>query len=160
MNRSSNCGTLTVVSVLITNLTTRPATTELSTLLEAGVPIGTNLSIVQFGAVHVAHRIAGTLAGRVLDKAKAARRLPDSIQTDHHAIDLAALGEQLVDLLFGRVERQVAHVQGGRLEQHSGLFVFGALGVGGEARKERTVNGMKNRTLSTRNCNLIRLQSN
>lgn len=108
-------------------MTARSATAELSALLEAGVPVGTNLSIVQFGAVHVSHRIASALSGRVLDKAKAARRLPDPIQTDHHPVDLAALGEELVDLLLGRVERQVANVQGGRLEQHSGLFIFGAL---------------------------------
>lgn len=118
---------LTVVSVLITNLTARSTAAKLSALLETSIPIGTNLSIVQFGAIHVSHRIASALSGRVFDEAKAARRFPDTIQTDHHALNFAALGEELVDLLLGRVERQIAHVQGGRFEQHSGLFFFGAL---------------------------------
>lgn len=138
-----NLRTLTVVSVLVTHLTARSTTTELSALLEAGVPVGTDLSVVQFGAVHVAHRIAGALSGRVLDEAEAARCLLDAVQTDDHSLDLTALGEELVDLLLGRVERQVANVQGGRLEQRSRLFIFGALEFSSGGEGERAMSRMK-----------------
>ena len=127
MNTLPKCRTLTVVPVLITNLTAGSTAAELSALLKASVPIGTDLSIVQFGAVHVAHRISSALSGRVLDEAEATWRFLNTVQADDHPVDLAALREQLVDLLLGRVERQVAYIQGGGLEQYSGLFFFGAL---------------------------------
>ena len=48
----------------------------------------------------------------VLDEAEAARRLVKPVQAHDQPLDLAALGEELVDLLLGREERQVADVEG------------------------------------------------
>jgi hypothetical protein len=48
----------------------------------------------------------------VLDEAKPAGGLIKPVETHDEALDLAALGEELVDLLFGRVEREVPDVEG------------------------------------------------
>ena len=77
----------------------------LSTLRKALVEIGTNYALVELGASNVLHAVEGVLVSVVLDKAEAARRLLKAIETHDQALDLAALGEQLVDLLLGGVER-------------------------------------------------------
>ena len=50
--------------------------------------------------------------GVVLDEAKPARRLVEAVQAHDEALELAALGEEGVDLLFGGVEGQVTDVEG------------------------------------------------
>ena len=42
--------------------------------------------------------------GVVLDEAEAAGRLVEAVEAHDEALDLAALAEELVDLLFGCVE--------------------------------------------------------
>lgn len=48
----------------------------------------------------------------VLDEAKAAGRLVEAVEAHDEAFDAAAFGEELVDLLFGCVEGEVADVEG------------------------------------------------
>lgn len=62
----------------------------------------------------------------VLHEAEAAGRFVETVQAHDQALDAAAFAEELVDLLFGRVEGEVADVEGGRVLQ----FVHG-LGGGG-----------------------------
>lgn len=50
--------------------------------------------------------------GIVLHEAEPTRRLGEAVQTHHQTLDLAGLGEELVDLLFGCVEGEVADVEG------------------------------------------------
>ena len=56
----------------------------------------------------------------VLYETEAAGRLLEAVQTHDYALYLAAFAEELVDLLFGRVEGQVADVEGRGVEE----FVF------------------------------------
>lgn len=51
----------------------------------------------------------------VFDKAEAARCLLKPIQTHDKTLDLAALGEEFVNLLFCGVERQVPDIECGRV---------------------------------------------
>jgi len=53
----------------------------------------------------------------VLDEAEATRRLLEPVQTHDYALDLAAFAEELVDLLFGCVEGEVADVKRGCVEE-------------------------------------------
>lgn len=60
--------------------------------------------------------------GVVLDEAEAARGLLEAIKAHDEALDLAALAEELVDLLLGGVEGEVADVErGGVFELVFGL---------------------------------------
>lgn len=59
--------------------------------------------------------------GVVFDKAETAGGLLETVKTHDQALDLAALGEELVDLFFGRVEGEVADVEGSCVLE----FVFG-----------------------------------
>ena len=69
----------------------------------------------------------------VLDKAEAAGRLVEAVEAHDQALDAAALAEELVDLLFGRVEGEVADVEGcGVLELVDGFGGGGAV-AGGRA---------------------------
>lgn len=51
---------------------------------------------------------------RLLDKTESAGRLLVPVQSHDYAFDVTAFGEELVDLLFGREEGQVADVQRAR----------------------------------------------
>lgn len=101
-----------VRAVLVAHLPARLAAAVLASLHEASVPVRADDPVVQPRAVHEPHAVLRVLPGVVLDEAKAARRLLELVQTHDDALDVAALGEQLVDLSLGRVERQVAHVHG------------------------------------------------
>jgi hypothetical protein len=56
----------------------------------------------------------------VLYETEAARSFLETIEAHHETFDLAALGEQFMDLFFSGVERQVTNVEGGRILQ----FIF------------------------------------
>lgn len=73
----------------------------------------------------------------VFDEAEAAGRLLDLVQPHDDALDVAALGEELLDLLLGGVERQVAHVQRGGDLQELLLQLLATL------RAQRAVSGLK-----------------
>ena len=71
----------------------------------------------------------------VFDEAEAAGGLLEAIQAHDEALDLTTLGEELVDLLLGGVEGEVADVEGGGVGElvfdvwgrgASGVFVGGA----------------------------------
>ena len=64
--------------------------------------------------------------GVVLDEAEAAGGFGEAVETHDEAFELAAFGEEGVDLLFGGVEGEVADVEGCGV----GELVFG-LGGGG-----------------------------
>lgn len=49
--------------------------------------------------------------GVILDEAESAGRLVEPVEAHDEPLDFAALGEELVDLLLGRVEGEVADVQ-------------------------------------------------
>lgn len=64
----------------------------------------------------------------VLDEAEATGRLLEAVEAHDEALDLAALAEELVDLLLGGVEGEVADVEGcGVLELVFGFGRFGAV---------------------------------
>ena len=65
----------------------------------------------------------------VLDKAEAAGRLVEAVQAHDQALDAAAFAEELVDLLLGRVEGEVADVEGcGVLQLFHGVWGGGTVG--------------------------------
>lgn len=117
-----------VLSVLIPDLPTGPAPAVLPALLEARVQVGADDSLVELGAADVLHAVEGVLVGKVFDKAETAGCLVEAIQPHDQPFDLAALAEQLVDLLLGREEREVADVE--RRGVRQGVF-GGLLGLGG-----------------------------
>lgn len=70
----------------------------------------------------------------VLDEAEAAGGFVEAVQPHDEAFYSAALAEELVDLLFGRVEGEVADVEGcGVLELVDGFGGGGAVAGGGAA---------------------------
>lgn len=65
----------------------------------------------------------------VLDEAEAAGGFVEAVQAHDQALDAAALAEELVDLLLGRVEGEVADVERcGVLELVDGVGGGGAVG--------------------------------
>jgi hypothetical protein len=72
--------------------------------LEAGIEIGADDTLVELGSANIFHAIECFLVSVIFHKAEAARSLLESIQAHDQAFDLAALGEELVDLLLGGVE--------------------------------------------------------
>lgn len=118
-----------VCAVLVAHLPARLATSVLASLHKAGVPVRADDPVVQPRAVHEPHAVLRVLPGVVLDEAEATRRLLELVQAHDDALDVAALGKQLVDLAFGRVERQVAHVHGRGQPQQLVQFTPRALEV-------------------------------
>lgn len=118
---------IVVCSVFVSHLSARLPPTVLSSLNESRVPVHPYDAVVQPGAIYVSHRILGVFTQIVFDEAEAARRFLELVQTHHDASDVAAPGEQLVDLLLGGVKRKIAHVQGCGELQEFVLFVARSL---------------------------------
>lgn len=94
-----------VVAVLVADLAARLAAAVLAALLEARVQVGADDALVQLGATDVLEAVQRVLVRVVLDEAEAARRLVKAVQAHDQPLDLSALGEEVVDLLFCCVER-------------------------------------------------------
>lgn len=60
--------------------------------------------------------------GIIFDKAEAARSLLETIKAHYDTFDLAALGEQFMNLFLGCIEGEVAHIESGRILQ--GIFLL------------------------------------
>jgi hypothetical protein len=118
-------------SELVSDLTTRLPSAVLSAFLKARVKICSDDALVELCATDVLHAVEGVLMGVVFDEAEATGSLLESVKTHDKTLDIAApiinqhnllrtegevvLGEQLVNLLLGGVEGQVANVEGGRV---------------------------------------------
>jgi hypothetical protein len=94
-----------VFTVFVTHLAARLATTVLATLLETRVQVGTNDTLVEFGAANVFQTVKSILVCVVLNEAEPTGCLVEAIETHDEALDFAALCEKLVNLFFGCVER-------------------------------------------------------
>lgn len=103
--------------VFVSDLSAGPTSSILSTLREALVEIRPDDPLIQLGAADVLQAVQRVLVGVVFDEAEAARRLREPIEAHHEALDLAAGAEERVDLLLGRVEAEVAHVQRRRVRE-------------------------------------------
>ena len=79
-----------LLSILVSNLTTRLAPTVLSALHKARVKIRSNDSFVELRAPNVFHAVESILMGIVLDKAEAAGSLLKPIKPHDEASDLTA----------------------------------------------------------------------
>ena len=79
----------------------------------APVKVDAHVALVQTRAVQVLDALLRVAAAAILDEAEAARRLLVLVKAHYDAVQRPALAEQLVDLLLGCVERQVAHVHCG-----------------------------------------------
>ena len=93
----------------------------LPTLCESLVEIGADDALVQLGASNILHAVKSVLVSVVFDEAESARRLLKSVEAHDKALDLATLGKQLMYLLLGSVEGQVANIERGRVFE---LFVY------------------------------------
>jgi hypothetical protein len=111
--------------VLIAHLPTALAPSILPALRKALIQVGADDALVQLRAANVLHAVQRILVGVVLDEAESARRLLEAVEAHDQALDLAALGEELVDLLLGGVEGEVADVERGCVAQ----LVFGRGGA-------------------------------
>ena len=93
----------------------------LPTLCESLVEIGADDALVQLGASNILHAVKSVLVSVVFDEAESARRLLKAVEAHDKALDLATLGKQLMYLLLGSVEGQVANIERGRVFE---LFVY------------------------------------
>jgi hypothetical protein len=105
------------IPVLIPNLTTALSASILPALGKTLIQIRPNHALVQLCAANVLHAVQRILVGVILDEAEAAGRLLEAVEAHDEALDFAALAEQLVYLLFGGVEREVADVERGSVFQ-------------------------------------------
>ncbi|RUP46831.1 hypothetical protein BC936DRAFT_146473 [Jimgerdemannia flammicorona] len=101
---------IVLLPILVPHLPTAPTTTVLSTFPEAWIQICTDDTLVEFSAIDVLHTVESVGAVVVSSVWKPARRLLVPIQPHDDTLDLATFGEQLVDLLLGGVEGQVADI--------------------------------------------------
>lgn len=100
-------------AVLVAHLATGLTAAVLPALGEAFIEIGPDDTLIQLGAADVLHAVEGVLVSVVLDEAEAARCLLEAVEAHDQAFDLAAFAKQLVDLLLGGVEGQIADVERG-----------------------------------------------
>lgn len=104
-----------VVPKFVPDLAARSPPPKLPPVLEPGIKINPNESLVQ---LHPIQQLLGLqrLPPRLkLDKAESAGSLAMAIEPHDDAPDGPALGKELVDLLLGGVEGQVSDVEGARL---------------------------------------------
>lgn len=100
-----------IFPVLVPDLPTRLAATVLSSFLETRVQVRPDNALIQLAAPDIFHAVQRVLMGIVLHEAEAAGGLVEPVEAHHQALDLAALGEELVDLLFGCVKGAILFVQ-------------------------------------------------
>jgi hypothetical protein len=101
-----------LIPVLIPNLPTTLTPSILPALGKALVQIRADNALIELGAANVLHAVERVLVCVVLDKAEATGRLLEAVQPHDEALDLTAFAEELVYLLLGRVEGEVADVEG------------------------------------------------
>ena len=130
-----------LLAILIPDLPTALTAPILPALREALVKIAPDDPLVQLRAADVLHAVQRVLVRVVLDEAEAAGRLVEAVQAHDQALDAAAFAEELVDLLLGRVEGEVADVQ-----RRGVLQLFHGVGRG------RAVGGVAALALVLRTC--------
>jgi hypothetical protein len=119
------------VAVLVSDLPTRLSSPILATFGKTLIQIRTNDALVEFGAADIFHAVERVLVGVVLDEAETAWGFLEAVQAHHKSLDLTAsavfvsnfalaveveaeivsLAEELVNLLLGGVEGEVADVE-------------------------------------------------
>ena len=100
-----------LLAILIPHLPPTLPAPILPALRKPLVQIRPDDPLVQLGAADVQQTVQRVLMGVVLDEAEAAGGLVEAVEAHDEPLDLAAFGEELVDLLFRRVEGQVADVE-------------------------------------------------
>jgi len=101
-----------LLTILIPHLSSTLTPPVLPALRKALVQITANDALVQLRAANVFQAVQRILVGVVLHEAEAAGRLGEAVQAHDEALQLAAFGEERVDLLLGGVEGKVADVKG------------------------------------------------
>lgn len=118
-----------LLAILIPNLPSTLAATILPPLRKTLIKITADYALVQLRAADVLHAVQRVLMRVVLDKTEAAGRFVEAVQAHDQALDAAAFAKELVDLLLGRVEGEVADVEGcGVLQLFHGVWRGGAVG--------------------------------
>jgi hypothetical protein len=102
-----------LIPVFIPNLSSALASAILPALGESLIQIGSNNALIQLGAANVLHAVERILMGVVLDEAEAARCLLEAVKAHDEALDFPAFAEELVYLLLGGVEGEIADIEGG-----------------------------------------------
>lgn len=116
-------GWVVVLPVLISHLSSRFAATILPSLLEAGVPVCPDDTVIQPCAVNEAHRMFCTCTCVVLYKTESTGCLLDFIQTDDDALHVSTFRKQLVYLVLCGVEGEIPNIQSVTLLQQLLLFI-------------------------------------
>lgn len=94
----------------IGNLSASASSPKLSAVLKARVKIDTHKPLVELHPVQVHLAQDGGFAIKILDKAKAAWRFKRAVEPHNKALDRRYFSKKLVNLLLGRVKRQVSNV--------------------------------------------------
>jgi hypothetical protein len=108
---------LTMTLTIMCSLTATKTTTPLASLLETNVKVHFDYLLVEHASMKQFYRVLCTLAGNKLDKAEATRSSFESVKTHDNPSNLTSFTKQLVNLLLGRVYRQVSNVYRVRCEQ-------------------------------------------
>ncbi|RUP47905.1 hypothetical protein BC936DRAFT_145189 [Jimgerdemannia flammicorona] len=103
---------IVLLPILVSHLPTAPTMTVLSTFPEAWIQICMDMDdmLIEFTAIDVLHIVESIRAVVVFNKAEPAWHLLVPIQPHDDMLDLAIFREQLIDLLLGGVEGQVANI--------------------------------------------------
>jgi len=118
-----------LLAILIPHLPSTLAPSILPPLRKALIKIAPNDPLVQLCATDVLHAVQRVLVRVVLHEAEAAGSFVEAVQAHDQPLDAAAFAEELVDLLLGRVEGEVADVKRcGVLQLVHGVWGGGALG--------------------------------
>jgi hypothetical protein len=97
---------------LVTDLSAGLSTTELTTKLEARVPINADLSPIDGLKVEAVQGILSLLSGSIFYETETTRSLLDFVKTHDQVDHLSTLPEKLEKLTLISVEAEVTHVEG------------------------------------------------
>lgn len=109
---------IVVCPVFISHLSTSLSSSILPSLLESCIPVCPNNAVIEPRAIDKSHCVFSICSRVILHEAEATGCFLDLVQPHDDPLDITTFGEELLDLLFGGVEGQVAHVQrGGDLQE-------------------------------------------
>ena len=116
-----------ILADLVSDLTSRSSTAELTMRLKAIVPIDTDYSTIEDGTIQSVN-CDGCLRSRgVLDEAEAARLHLDSVETHDQIDDLTTSREKLEQLALKCEEGEVSDVECCGCLQTLSIFLFGKI---------------------------------
>jgi hypothetical protein len=104
-----------------------PASSKLASLPKSSIQVNPDIAIVQPCAVDKSLAVQGGLVGGVFDKGKTTWSLFYAVQSHYDPPDSAAFGAEIVNLLLGGEEREIADIHSGGFANQSFVFLLSPL---------------------------------